>query len=129
MAAPTTHRVVIAWQEAMALVEAVYRDTARFPRHETFALRAQIRQAALCVPSRLAEGATRGTVGELLAFLAMSCGSLAALETQLEIAMRLGYLEPHAGAVIRTRRLGMLVTTLRLSLASEESGNNDDERW
>jgi four helix bundle protein len=119
MRAPPTYRDVIAWREAMALVQAVYRDTARFPPQEAFALRAQIRQAALAVPSRLAEGATRDTVGELVRFLGMSCGSLAALETQLEIAVRLGYLERDASAVIRTHRLGVLVTALRRSLAKE----------
>jgi four helix bundle protein len=116
MGIPTTHRDVLAWREAMALVEAVYRDTARFPAEETFALAAQIRNAALAVPSHLAEGVTRDTIGELIQFLGMSCGSLAALETQLEIAVRLGYIEPDASAVTRTHHLGVLVTTLRRSL-------------
>ena len=112
----------------MALVETVYRDTARFPPEEAFALRARIRHAALAVPSRLAEGATRDTVGELLQFLGMSCGSLAALETQLEIAVRLGYLEPDASAVIQTHRVGVLVTTLRQSLGNElPKKNGGDE--
>lgn len=119
MDTPTTHRDVIAWREAMAVVEAVYRDTARFPPEEAFGLAAQIRNAALAVPSRLAEGATRNSVRELVRFLGMSCGSLAVLETQLEIAVRLGYLSPDARAVIRTHRLGVLVTTLRQSLASK----------
>lgn len=102
----------------MVLVEAVYRDTARFPREETFGLAAQIRNAALAVPARLAEGATRGSVRELVQLLGASCGSLAALETQLEIAVRLGYLEPDARAVIEAQRVGLLVSTLRRSLTS-----------
>ena len=117
MGTPLTHRDVIAWREAMALVEAVYRDTARFPSDEGSGLAAQIRNAAVAVPARLAEGATRGSVSELVRFLGVSCSSLAALETQLEIAVRLGYLEPDARAVMDAQRVGMLVTTLRHSLA------------
>ena len=119
MALPTTHRDVIAWREAMVLVAEVYRDTARFPRHEVLGLAAQIRQAALSVPSHLAEGATRETVSELVRFLGMSCGSIAALDTRLEIAVRLGYLAPDAGAVTRARRLGALVSTLRETFQKE----------
>jgi len=119
MGTPTTHRDVIAWREALALVEAVYRDTARFPAEEAFGLSAQIRNAALTVPCRLAQGATRDSVSELVRFLGMSCGLLAALDTQLEIAIRLGYLEPSAGAVVRSRRLCNLVSTLRHALCDD----------
>jgi four helix bundle protein len=119
MGTPLTHRDVIAWREAMALVEAVYRDTARFPVEEELRLVAQIRNAAVAVPARLAEGATRGSVGELVRLLGVSCSSLAALETQLEIAVRLGYLEPDARAVVGAQRVGVLVTTLRRSLAGQ----------
>ena len=38
MAGPTTHYDLIAWQEAMNLVEAVYRDTESFPSKERFCL-------------------------------------------------------------------------------------------
>ena len=119
MGIPTTHRDVIAWQEAMVLVAEVYRVTARFPHDELLGLTAQIRQAALSVPSRLAEGTTRETVHELVRFLGMSCGSIAALETQLEIAVRLGYLAADAAAVTRTHRVGVLLSTLREALRKE----------
>ena len=119
MGTALTHRDVIAWREAMALVEAVYRDTARFPPEEGSGLAAQIRSAAVAVPARLAEGSTRGSVGELIRLLGVSCGSLAALETQLEIAVRLGYLEPDARAVIGAQRVGVLITALRRSLSSQ----------
>lgn len=114
----------------MALVEAVYRDTARFPPEEAFGLAEQIRHAAVAVPSRLAEGTTSDSIVELVRFLGMSCGSLAALQTQLEIAVRLGYLAPDASAVTRTHRLGTLVTTLRQSLADEvPRPNSGDDYW
>jgi len=119
MEMPTTYRDVIAWREAMVLVADVYRDTARFPRDEVIGLTAEIRHAALSVPSYLAEGTTRDTVNELVQFLGMGCGAIAALETRLEIAVRLGYLAADAAAVARTRRVGVLLSTLRESLREE----------
>lgn len=47
------HKDLVAWREAMSRVEAVYRDTENFPRDETFGLRAQVRRAAVSVPSNM----------------------------------------------------------------------------
>src|SRR4249920_89299 len=90
---PLTHYDLIAWQEAMTLVEAVYRDTEGVPRREMFGLTAQIRRAAVSIPSNLTEGSARNSRKELLQFVGVSCGSLAELQTQLQIAVRLGYLD------------------------------------
>ncbi|MDH3287563.1 MAG: four helix bundle protein [Betaproteobacteria bacterium] len=63
---PSAHQILLAWREAIALVEAVYRDTACFPKEETFGLTAQLRRAAVSIPSNVAEGAARNTSGELV---------------------------------------------------------------
>ena len=110
-----THRNLLAWQEAMTLVEKVYRDTDALPRDELFGLRTQIRRAAVSVPSNIAEGAARSSPAELVHFLSIACGSLAELETQLELAVRLGYMPPTASSVAQATRVGMLVRTLRRS--------------
>lgn len=65
--------------------------------------------------ARIPEGSARNTAGELVQFLGIACGSLAELETQLEIAIRLGYLESDAGSIAQSSRVGMLVRTLRKS--------------
>src|SRR5262249_47927994 len=96
MATLTTHRDLIAWQEAMALVESVYRDTALFPKEEIFGLVTQIRRCAISVPSNIAEGAARNSSREYVQFLGISCGSLSELETQLELAIRLGFMKSDA---------------------------------
>ena len=105
----------------MNLVEIVYRDTASFPKEETYCLTMQIKKSAISVPSNIAEGAARNTPGELLQFLGITCGSLAELETQLELAVRLGYLRAAADVIGQTNRVGMLVRLLRKSLRDRDS--------
>jgi four helix bundle protein len=115
----SNHRDLIAWRQAMSLVEFVYRDTENFPRDEAFGLRAQVRRAAVSVPSNLAEGSGRNSSGELRQFVGIASGSLAELETQLELAVRLGFLKGGAAAIRQTDRVGKLVNALRRSLGRE----------
>jgi len=112
------HRDLLAWREAMSLVEAVYRDTENFPREETFGLRAHVRRAAVSVPSNLAEGSGRNSPGELRQFVGIASGSLAELETQLELSVRLGFMEPGAMAIRQMDRVGRLVNALRRALTN-----------
>jgi four helix bundle protein len=116
MQSSATHRNLVAWLEAMRLVKVVYRESAGFPREELFGLTAQIRRSAISIPSNIAEGAARNSTGELLQFLGISCGSVAELETQLEIAVDLGFLKADASSIALTSRVGMLVRLLRKSL-------------
>ncbi len=86
------HHKLLAWTEAMALVHVVYELTRCFPAEETYGLAAQLRRAAVSVPSNLAEGAARNGRREFVNFLGIARGSLSELETQLLIATDLGYL-------------------------------------
>jgi len=79
------------WQGAMDLVEMIYKVSVDFPRHETYGLTSQLRRAAISVPSNIAEGHARKHTKEYLNFLSVAQGSLAELQTQIEIASRLGY--------------------------------------
>lgn len=85
------HRDLLAWQHAIELVKSVYRLTATFPDSERFGLIAQMRRAAVSVPSNIAEGAARTTTKEYLHFLGIARGSLSELDTQLVIARELAY--------------------------------------
>ena len=116
MATETTHRDLAAWREAMTLVETIYQDTSRFPKDEMFGLAIQMRRAAVSVPSNIAEGAARNSSRELAQFLGIACGSLAELETQIELAIRLGYLQTNAEAVSQASLVGRLVNGLRKSI-------------
>ncbi|HLH20729.1 MAG TPA: four helix bundle protein [Bryobacteraceae bacterium] len=81
------------WQRGMELVEAVYRVSASFPKAELYGITSQIRRAALSVPSNIAEGHTRASTREYIQHLSVAQGSLAEVDTQLELAGRLGYLD------------------------------------
>ena len=63
-----------------------------FPNNEQYGLTSQIRRAAVSLVSNIAEGASRHTTKEFVQFLYISNGSLSEIETQLEIATRLKYL-------------------------------------
>ena len=100
----------------MDLVETVYRCTACFPDVERYGLSAQMRRAAVSIPSNIAEGAARNSRGEFLQFLGITCGSIAELETQIELAGRLGYLESGTELAALAQRVGRVVRRLRTSM-------------
>jgi four helix bundle protein len=84
-------RELVVWQRAMQLTEAVYRLTRDFPRDEQFGLTSQIRRSAVSVPSNIAEGQGRMSVGEFKQFLGVARGSTCEVQTQLEIARSLKF--------------------------------------
>lgn len=86
------HSDLIAWQKAMNLVETVYEITKVFPKEETYSLTSQLRRAAVSIPSNIAEGHSRTGSRELIHRLSIAHGSLNEVETQVEIARRLGYI-------------------------------------
>jgi four helix bundle protein len=86
-----SYRDLRVWQAAMDLVEKIYRLTQTFPNHEIYGLTNQLRRAAVSVPSNIAEGHSREHTKEYLNFLSVTQGSLAELQTHVEIATRLGY--------------------------------------
>ncbi len=81
------------WQLGMKLVEEVYLLTRVFPKAETYGLGNQARRAAVSIPSNIAEGHAREHLKEYLNHISISQGSLAELQTQMEIAARLGYVQ------------------------------------
>lgn len=86
------HRLRV-WQKAMELVTTVYSVTATFPQREQYGLSSQLQRAAVSVPSNIAERVARQTTREYLQFLTVARGSLSELETQLLVAVNLGYAE------------------------------------
>ncbi len=97
------HRRLLVWQAAVELVTKVYKHTRTFPQAERYALVAQMRRAAASIPSNIAEGAARKGRKEYVQFLHTARGSLSELDTQLEIAFRLGYLNERCRAELQSQ--------------------------
>ena len=88
-----SYRELLVWQKAKRLAVHVYQSTDLFPKSETYGLSSQARRAAVSVVSNGAEGQGSLTSGEFSHFLGQARGSLLELETQLEIALDLHYLD------------------------------------
>jgi four helix bundle protein len=110
------------WQCGMDLVEEVYRLTKGFPKDELYGLSNQLRRAAVSVPSNIAEGQTRAFVKEYLHFLSTAQGSLAEVQTQIEIAGRLKYLsvEQVQPALEHAESLAKQLNALRSALTGQK---------
>ena len=88
----STFRNLLVWQKSMDLVTKMYSSTQKFPKEELFGLTSQIRRSAVSIPSNIAEGYGRDSNKEYLRFLNISIGSLFELQTQIEIAKNIMYL-------------------------------------
>jgi len=85
-----SYRDLDAWKLSMKLAEGCYRFTETFPKSELFGLAAHIRKSAVSIPSNVAEGHSRRSRVAFANFVGIAMGSQAELETQIELARRLG---------------------------------------
>lgn len=86
-----SHEDLIVWQKAVELSVLLYKLTDTFPQREMYGISAQMRRAAVSVPSNIAEGRRRGTTKDFAHFLRIAHGSIAELETQLLISRKLAF--------------------------------------
>ncbi|EIL96585.1 four helix bundle protein [Rhodanobacter thiooxydans] len=115
------HEDLSVWQQAMSLVEEVYVCSSTYPNDERFGLAAQLRRAAISVPSNIAEGAARRSTPEYLRFLSIARGSLSELDTQLQIADRLGYGRVPLDVKTRIGDIFAMLTGLMNALQTRET--------
>lgn len=88
----SSYQNLIVWQKSVELCVLIYKITEKYPKSEQFGLTIQTRKCGVSIPSNIAEGQRRGHKKEFLNFLRISFGSGAELETQLIIALKIGYL-------------------------------------
>lgn len=96
----------------MQLVKSVYALSKNFPKDEVYGLTSQMRRAAVSIPSNIAEGSAREGRKEYAYFLNIAKGSLAELDTQLQIAVMLGYATPNEEVNKTIAHVGRLLTGL-----------------
>lgn len=87
-----SYKDLTVWQKSIDLCIIAYRITESFPKNELYGLISQIRRCTVAIPSNIAEGQRRGHKAECIQFLRISFGSGAELETQLFIALKIGYI-------------------------------------
>jgi four helix bundle protein len=118
------HRDLRGWQDAMELAEAVYTLTRAFPRDEIYGLTSQMNRASVSVPSNIAEGYGRGGK-DYERFVGLAYGSLLEIETQIELAHRVGLVakERADGLLGLCGRVGRQLNALRNGLRRSRSSS------
>jgi four helix bundle protein len=121
-----SYKDLVAWSRAMDLAEACYRISDRFPLAERFGLTAQVRRAAVSIPSNIAEG-HRQSNPIFLRHLLIALGSHAELETQMQLAVRLKYLTESDWQCAQEQltRVGELLHGLARSVRSRQERQRD----
>ena len=116
--APKSYQDLEVWQKAMDLVVICYQMTKRFPKSEIYGLASQLQRAAISVPANIAEGRQRQSSKEFLHPLSIAYGSLAEVETHVQIAGRLSYIdEDRIDKVLnKTAEIGRMLNGLRKSI-------------
>ena len=112
------------WHKSMGLVKEVYSITKMLPDIEKYALSDQLRRAVVGISSCIAEGFGRQSTGkEFSHFISIAQGSRCEVETQLLIAVSVGYVtqEDIAKAMSLSEEVGKMLTVLkRKALAGVE---------
>lgn len=85
------HKKLEVWKLAIGFVIGIYRTTDHFPKTETYNLTNQLRRAAVSIASNIAEGASRSSVNERRRFFEIARSSAVEIDTQIEIALQLGF--------------------------------------
>jgi len=87
-----SHKKLEVWKKSLELILEVYSITNKFPKEELFSLTNQIRRASISIISNLSEGASRKSSLEKKRFFEISRSSLVEIDTQIEVALKLDYL-------------------------------------
>jgi four helix bundle protein len=106
------------WHKSMDLVVEIYKLIRLLPKDEVYSLSSQMRRAAVSAPSNIAEGQQRKSEKEFINFLSIAKGSVAELETQLLICVRLDLLneEQINAAMDYCKEIGLMLSSLMKAL-------------
>ncbi len=114
---------LLIWQKSMELAKEIYSLTKSFPKEEIYSLTQQIRRSALSIPCNIAEGKGRETNAEFLRFLQYALGSLYELQTQLELAKYLEYIDDNNEILNKCFELEKMINSLITKKKQKREGN------
>ncbi len=117
----TSYRDLDVWQKAMNVVVECYQITETFPKSEIYGLSSQLQRAAVSIPANIAEGRERQYKKEFIQHISIAYASLAELETHIQIAERLNYLDKNTTEQIleKTSEVARMLNDLRKSLTNK----------
>ena len=106
------------WQLAHRLALEIYELTAGFPRSELYGLTAQLRRAAMAIPTNIVEGNARKHRGEYLQYCYIARGSVAEVKYLLRFSRDLNLitLEQYGRKFSEYDRLGVVLQALITNL-------------
>ena len=99
----------------------VYGKLKGFPVEERFALCDQLRRAVVSIPSNIAEGYGRDTHKDFAHFLSQAKGSLYEVDTQLDVAVDLGYMKRDAAIESKIDEISRMLSTFRTRLLTTDT--------
>ena len=117
-----SYKDLVVWQKGIALAKLVYALTRSFPSEEKFGIVAQMRRAAVSIPSNIAEGQARRTTGEFIQFVSQAEGSIAKLDTQLILSIALKFRSSAGadGAIALIGEIRRMLNALRRKLSARQ---------
>jgi len=116
------HHDLEVWRQSVLFTVLVYGITDCFPARERYGLARQIRNSAISIPSNVAEGASRTSPREFRGFISNALASVSELETLLEVAKRLGFIDDDpALLLVPLCRIRMMLIKLRQALDKKHS--------
>lgn len=98
---------LLVWKKSMDFVVEIYAFVRLLPPEEKYCLGDQIRRCSVSIPSNIAEGHNRNSIKDYIRFVSISRGSVAELQTQLILSMRLGYLDEGKLSYFNTQLAGI----------------------
>ena len=124
------HKKLHVWQAAMKSTTMIHKLTKKFPEEEKFGLVSQMRRASISIPCNIAEGAARQGKREFKNFLSMAQGSLSELDTQIELAILLGYISTGDLREIADQllRIDRMLSGLIRSLRKRDENDRSNKR-
>lgn len=113
---------LLVWQKSLALTKDIYHITKIFPKEEQYGLVTQMRRCAVSIPSNIAEGAARNSVGEFIQFIGIASGSCAELYTQLVICRDITLIGESSLTQLgnQAQEIGRMLNGLKSSLRNEK---------
>ena len=121
------------WNKAMDLTTMVYDALKTFPPKEEYGLSSQMRRSSVSIPSNIAEGYGRNSTLDYCRFLQIALGSAYELETQVELARRLDYVDNDTANKLASqltevgRMLNSLINKIKPDKNKSQNTNNQTD--